>query len=532
MRRLGLTLAIGIFLFSVGTLVRPEEQPAEAISRVALPAELRKIINENRRIARPPPNPDIMDMIAGFTPHFDAEEDARVAEILRHRRRIRNWRHSTNLQGIGGTDNLNIYLTHEQAGEEIQFLFDLLRNGYGGYQYFGGDSVFIPIRNALLEQLANMDNPLQVSSYINDLILPALQGVIADNHFWIHDVSFGAPAYVPYMSGEFILRKSEGGFVTEIDGVMYSVLEVTQNAQSVSGILPTLSPEGEFAWAFGLVTMEDQQDDIEISVVFENAATGETHSRMVNLPKIIAAPPRPSYPMVVTREMDGITILESRSFNVRSGNDRIDFLQSGSALRDRPVLIIDLNGNSGGRATYPYEWIRLYTGHEPAVFMLFFRPRSQVSVELQDYFIPYQVSARFRERRAISTIEEPSCVIGFPMQMATIPNENLVIVLIDNNVASAGELFVGHLRQLDNVLFVGTNTKGALIAGNIGRTSLPHSGLRITFGTGLSMRLDLSQFEGVGFMPDLWVPPGESLERVLRFIERYGLANGAFGTVD
>jgi len=34
---------------------------------------------------------------------------------------------------------------------------------------------------------------------------------------------------------------------------------------------------------------------------------------------------------------------------------------------------------------------------------------------------------------------------------------------------------------------------------------------------------DLSQFEGVGFLPDLWVPPGEALDRVLAFIERYGL---------
>jgi len=39
----------------------------------------------------------------------------------------------------------------------------------------------------------------------------------------------------------------------------------------------------------------------------------------------------------------------------------------------------------------------------------------------------------------------------------------------------------------------------------------------------LNVRPDLSQFEGVGFAPDLWVPPDDSLNRVLRFIERYGI---------
>jgi len=52
---------------------------------------------------------------------------------------------------------------------------------------------------------------------------------------------------------------------------------------------------------------------------------------------------------------------------------------------------------------------------------------------------------------------------------------------------------------------------------------LPHSGLDIIFSTYMNLRPDLSLFEGVGFLPDLWVPPVESLDRVLAFVERYGL---------
>lgn len=57
-----------------------------------------------------------------------------------------------------------------------------------------------------------------------------------------------------------------------------------------------------------------------------------------------------------------------------------------------------------------------------------------------------------------------------------------------------------------------------LITTNATTTILPNSGAAMFFGTSLNIRTDLSQFEGVGFMPDLWVPPQASLERVLRFI--------------
>ena len=94
---------------------------------------------------------------------------------------------------------------------------------------------------------------------------------------------------------------------------------------------------------------------------------------------------------------------------------------------------------------------------------------------------------------------------------------------MDGAVSSAGELFIAYLRQLENVLFVGTNTSGTLVTGGITATTLPYSGLTLFLGTMLNLRPDFSQFEGIGFMPDLWVPPEESLDRALRFIERHGM---------
>jgi len=538
--RTTLVLAAGMFL-----LAACATQPKAGVPEGVIPSELRQIIDENRRIALPPPHPDLENIMGRFAPPIDEGEDARIAGILRQKRRGQMHGRSP-LQGLGGcfrgisgAGHLDAFLTHEQLGADIRFLFDLLRHGYGGYWYFGGDDVFLPIREAMLGRLAGMSKPLQVSSFLNDLILPALRGVIADKHFQVHDITFWAPSHVLYMNEEFILRRRGSGFVTEIDGALHRVLEVRDgNAGLVDGILPTLTPEGEFAWAFGLVRADGRRDAVEITVLLENTGTGESHSRRVNLPWVPAAPRRPNYPISVTREVGGITVLENRTLVARA-DDLADFFYSGYLLRDRPVLIMDLRGNSGGLSSLPRRWVGIYTGQEPTGTLLFAASsrRSQVMAELHEFFVPYHASVMLREARAGSAETEAVCRcriqefmprglsvnMGVPRQIP-IPNENLVIVLTDNDAASGGDLFAGYLRQLENVLFVGTNTLGALVTGGVGRTRLYHSGLDIMFGTRLNLRPDLSQFEGVGFKPDLWVPPGESLERVLRFVERYGLA--------
>lgn len=52
---------------------------------------------------------------------------------------------------------------------------------------------------------------------------------------------------------------------------------------------------------------------------------------------------------------------------------------------------------------------------------------------------------------------------------------------IDSNVHSAGESFVGYVRELENVVFLGTKTFGAMLAGNMGVCMLPNSELVLTW---------------------------------------------------
>ena len=515
------TLFSIILLLAIPKNLFPSSIREESVPKTSIPKELRQIVDENRNIALPQPHLDIYDIMSGYRLHIDEEEDIRIAEILKLRlgQNVKGWKIPFiigNTKNNTVEDPLDILLTCKQMEEDICFLFELLRYGYGSYQYIGGDNVFIPRKDSALKKLTDMCDPLHVSSFFMNIIDPSLTGLIKDYHFCLTNLSYVPWSHVPYMSSDFILRNYEGSFFIEIDNVLYRILEITQDSIPINGILPTLTQEGEFAWVFGLIAEDRRQKVIEISILFENIITGEIHSKSVNLSNV-AIPVQRDTPMISIRENNGVTIMENKTMYARSHEESTSFFHSATELRGKPVLIIDLRGNGGGQGGYPRHWFRLFTGYEPVGAMIFNYPNSKVSEALLgfDHTVESQTELN-------SPIENFSEEWEFPPQI--IPNDNLVIVLMDKNTASAAELFAGNLRRLENVLFVGTNTKGALVSGNIGKTNLPHSNLEISFGTTLALRPDLSPFEGIGFMPDLYVPTGESLERVLKFIERYGLA--------
>ena len=482
-----------------------------------IPAELREIMRAGRERALPPLHPDFNEMLTNFlTPDLCAETDSRVARHIQ-------WE-STRLltaaglpsRGVSAAISPRALISHAEIRDELCFLFDLLRYGYVGYQHFGGDAVFLPLRDSMLESLALMRDPLPVREYLDRLLVPAFRGVIYDNHFQIHNVTMRARDYRLHMSRDFVLRRDRaGGFVTEIDGAARRVLGTTlRDGTPVDGILPTLTREGELAWMFGLLAADGDRQAWEIVALLECARTGERSSLVASLAHVGNYNPT-SNPVLETREVGGVPILVNRTMSVRSWhNARMEFAQSGIALRDKPVLVLDLRGHSGG-GDFANEWISGYTGRMPNRALAFqrFQLNSSVAHTLlgratsrNPYFYP-----SWNRHNAVAP------------QRDLIPNENLLIVLTDKRVSSGGDLFVGDLRQLENALFVGTNTHGNILSGGIVRSRLPHSGIDIIFGQELHVRPDLSQFEGIGFLPDLWVPPGESLERVLAFIERYGL---------
>ena len=473
------------------------------IYNIVLPCELRKIVNANRTIALPPPVRNLAEVLNSLqTSNLCAETDRAVAQRIKQSRESGKSRPVT--------------LTHEQIISELDFMFNLLRYSYGAYEYFGGDNVFLPLKESMLEQLSEMSSPLSIHSYITNLLVPSLRSVITDNHFRINNHVIGIRSQL-YMNENFILRKAESGFITEIDGQTYRFVEATLDKQVVNGILPTLTGDGEFAWTFGYVVYGILPTDrisptIELTVSFENTQTDTVCYRVIPLRTIPNAHQLSTQPYSITKR-EGITVLSNRRLN----RSMQSFIKTGVELRETPVLIIDLRDHSGGQSDYARQWIQQYTGQNIGS-----------SVFAGNRLVSATEGALNHQGREIHlqwlSWERPP--------LSVIQNENLVIVLTDNAIRSAGDAFVGMLRQLENVLFVGVNTRGVLVTGGVLEVPLPYSRANIRFGRQLNLLPDLSPFEGVGFSPDLWVPPIVSLERVIRLVHNLNAERVQGGVVE
>jgi len=489
-----------------------------------IPLELHEIMLRNRTdsISMPLWPFDETEM-AFLTPNLNVENDIRIAEIVRRQaaRIIVPTVPGVSPFAIQRISHLTSFIEHAKLVSEIYFMFDLLRYGYAGYQYFGGDDVFLPLRKSMLEKLEGLPNPLRVSSYLTDILVPPLRDVIADNHFMVHDRRMEAPRYTLFMNEDFVIRNTRNGFMTEVDNSAHKILEITaRDGQPIEGILPTLTAQGEFAWTFGLMASVSDFNAREMTVSFEDAITGERHSRTVHLRRIDPLPRRTAT-LLSQRKIAGVTVLEHTYGFSYAPEVLAEFFYSGDSMRNKSLFVLDLQGHRGGFRSLRHEWLRGYAG-EDSVNILALNEFGLVTfTSMELHRVPPDAVQRFVDETEIAP---PDWILPTVPPNQIIPNENLVIVLMDNETSSLGEMFVAHLRQLENVLFVGANTRGAIAFTSIVRTVMPYSELDIMFGTTLNLRPNLSQLEGVGFMPDLWVPPGESLERVLRFIERYGLA--------
>ena len=515
--------------------------PLPEFTGIEITPELRAIMETGRNTAFPPLHPDFWEITAGFLTPFDPDEDLRVSETVRLNADpdfTTYTRRGKDLPEPG----IQIFgrITREEAVEDVQFLFDILRNGYSGYGYFGGDSAFLPARDSVLADLAGMGNLIQKDAFLN-LLARTLGSLVTDNHFILHNVVLGALKHVPYMNGDIIMRRTEAGLVTEIDGRTYRVLgtELLDGAP-VEAIMPTLTNDGEIAWAFGRLM---GYPDREITVLLEDEQSGERLSRLVSLSRV-ESPWLGSDTLLSMRKEAGITVLENRRM-LSDGweNDGelyeayTEFYRSGLEMRDKPILILDIRSHGGGFPYLAYQWISGYAGLEPdeqAAFMPFVLA-THTEQALSEAFYPDDPDFSFDYERLPDLqvrynrwAEDPDrraqWILPEEWDDNLLSNNNFVIALTDYHVGSAGERFVGYLRQLENVLVVGTNTFGVLVTGGVVWTVLPRSNLTLQFSVStLDLRPDLSQFEGIGLLPDLWVPPGESLERVLAFVRRYGI---------
>lgn len=172
------------------------------------------------------------------------------------------------------------------------------------------------------------------------------------------------------------------------------------------------------------------------------------------------------------------------------------------------MFVIDLQGNIGRQPAFARRWFEGFAGAAPS--------------PCQSTIIRWSPLNGYMEALGYPVPEEPGEPVIQKTDGAWVEQDSVIFCLTDYATSSAGEWFVGDLRTLEHVVFVGSNTCGATLMTNNQTYCLPHSGLSVFFGTSLMLTPDGNR-EETGFQPDLWVPPQEALEAVSRLCEYYGL---------
>ena len=409
-------------------------------------------------------------------------------------------------------------LSTADAMYDAQAFFDSLRYTYGAYTYFGGDEVFLPIFNEIMDTLAGYDY-WDVRDFGN-LIFDSLRPMLRDNHlsFGGHRFSVSADIYVwasPFDRTPYGFRSRLNGlYVAEIVGHdLEDVFRLNIDNTGDMHYIPIIVVRGGAGTRHYPVTVRYENDDYEIVDFIRHSPTRRdfSNSRL--------------------RREQGIPIVTVRTMgfpaSTHRGSNAIDaqrFLSFAEELRDEPIVIVDIRSNGGGFGLLSAQWLYLLTGEIVPNNFMWLMTRSYH--EWQEviasgtpesmFYIPTDVFRQF-------SLSEP---VGDYHTLNRSPTEGIVqrdqilILLVDRYTASAGDGFADRMFNMTNTLVVGQNTGGVLHTDlTHPNLFLPRSGLNFGMGRSINIHPEGHLDEGVGITPDIWVT-GNALTAVLAMLSR------------
>lgn len=408
----------------------------------------------------------------------------------------------------GTKHNGNDTITKKEIEDDIENLFTNLKNGYGLYNYFGGDEAFNLAKDNLMKKYENVDN-ITVSLFISQLANELK--FIKDYHFHIYNASTNRPV-LSYIFDEYEFEKVNGKYINKDNNKVAAKINKSEDLESVFKLF--ISSDGRLVYHPVILS-----NDVVVSINIEyedNYKHDLIYSRnkfTYNIDEEIKLDIKSDIPIIRAARM---------GFDqAKTGHNARKFLEYADQYKDENILIVDLRNNSGGNGILPLKWMNNYssefvaTNYSSVKYITIDKIKDYVN-EDKDNYQPLNELSEVYGLDEIS--KEYSKALAHDDKFVS--NENLLIILANKNTGSAGEMFVDLAHNVENTIIVGTNTAGVLIGDSTGYITLPNSKVPVTFGTGLSFFPENYFEEFVGFMPDLWVS-GDAEEAVLNFIEKH-----------
>lgn len=380
-------------------------------------------------------------------------------------------------------------VTYAEAVADIDLYFRTLKAGYGAYYYFG-DATFKKLKAAMLEEIKGKAT---VTAAELDNLIKKHMAVLQDGHFKRGEVDRYKYLYCEGQS----FYKDYKGYYKYIDEIKWYYDGCDSPYVKM---VPTLTDTG--AVVYSLVWTSNGSNIVKRNKI-KLTNRGKTIEEIVEWKKATSYTKSDNFDYKFFKD-NGIAYISIRSFGGGSGSGKLnEFMSSGYNVRGCGVIIMDLRANGGGGTYYPSQWMKNYTGSSTATYQMTTIVRSTAVGDKVAYG------------------QDDSW--GGSNRITMQKNENLIIVLVDDGCASAGEFAMQMFKTMDNCIVIGGPSKGCTFCcGTLPSFCLPNSGVKYSYGTTMYWLDGQPNRDDIGIEPDIWCDPSKALDSALMLLMREG----------
>lgn len=410
-------------------------------------------------------------------------------------------------------------LSVDQMKWDACILMRNLRTAYSLYDYYGGDKKFDAVLTEM-EAAIERNGEMEASKFAG--LLRSVLDFIDDRHF-----SVGGASYSPFTITAFYrdtaFGKKDGKYINLETGLAVEQVDGVQDLDSLFHL--SISDD------YQLVYYPIVQSQISYYELYEKARDGirEEKAAALHITYIDGSKQtltgvkdyRGLIPTVSVKadihESNGIPVLRTTAFD---GSVQAALMQEFVENYGRHAsLVVDLRVNKGGYARDVWQWFESYTNHITSGNSFNVHLGSLKSLYS---LLSYPDKTAMEARRDFQEIGDKYVIMdGMDDEFIDNP-DRLLIVLMGKSTASSAELFIDYGYNVENVLFVGDASGGALI-NNLYYSSvkLPYSYIPVSMGDTVRVFPDEAYFcEGRGFLPDIWVPSTEAEDLICGFLQK------------
>ncbi|MBQ3295560.1 MAG: hypothetical protein IJH00_03650 [Erysipelotrichaceae bacterium] len=413
------------------------------------------------------------------------------------------------LNTLKASHNLVSSVSIDNATKDVDLLFRLLKYGYGGYYYFGGDDSFYSVRDNIISSIKKTDTDVISKNKLATMISENLLSIISDLHFVVDDlypIRYHPERYSRYYYDlTHTFSKDDKGFYKTSDQNEKYYFAGFEKSNSV--IEPTLLEDGNIAYS--PVQFVKTADFTSAELIYLKGESGKEISEKVNWKASHAFKENYSFtePCTMYYTNGELAYYSIKSFPFNSEEIQHNYVDKAAEANENKVIVMDIRSNGGGDTDKPIrEWVKNYSGTSASINSLTVSRRSLIDDNTYEGFNPVRTYGNI------------------------IHNERPLIVLVDNMCGSNGETALCMMRCFENSLVIGTNSAGAQICGNQRKFSLPNSGITVRFGYQLNFKYDYRNVDFEGYLPDLWWDPSKNINSIFYMLNKKGYLEKEIGT--